>query len=90
MDRDNTHRKSLFSRRIELRKDVMNINKVMKDSVSSIKKTYNGTQLNPFKFPEKIKVELVINYKESLKTLDIEQLKEIFKLVKKEVNKELK
>ena len=60
------------------------------DSVDSIKKTYNDTQLNPFKFPEKIKVELVINYKESLKTLDIEQLKKIFKLVKKEVNKELK
>ena len=90
MDRDNTHRKSLFSRRIELRKDVMNINKVMKDSVSSIKKTYNGTQLNPFKFPDKMKVELTINYKESLKTLDIEQLRKIFKLVKKEVNKELK
>ena len=60
------------------------------DSVDSIKKTYNDTQLNPFKYPEKIKVELVINYKESLKTLDIEQLKKIFKLVKKEVNKELK
>ena len=90
MDRDNTHRKSLFSRRIELRKDVMNINKIMKDSVSSIKKTYNGTKLNPFKVPDKIKVELTINYKESLKTLDIEQLRKIFKLVKKEVNKELK
>ena len=68
----------------------MNINKVMKDSVSSIKKTYNDTQLNPFKHPDKMKVELTINYKESLKTLDIEQLKKIFKLVKKEVNKELK
>ena len=90
MDRDNTHRKSLFSRRIELRKDSMNISKMYEDSVDSIKKTYNDTQLNPFKYPEKIKVELVINYKESLKTLDIEQLKKIFKLVKKEVNKELK
>ena len=68
----------------------MNISKMYEDSVDSIKKTYNDTQLNPFKFPEKIKVELVINYKESLKTLDIEQLKKIFKLVKKEVNKELK
>ena len=68
----------------------MNISKIYEDSVDSIKKTYNDTQLNPFKFPEKIKVELVINYKESLKTLDIEQLKKIFKLVKKEVNKELK
>ena len=68
----------------------MNISKMYEDSVDSIKKTYNDTQLNPFKFPEKIKVELVINHKESLKTLDIEQLKKIFKLVKKEVNKELK
>ena len=68
----------------------MNISKICEDSIDSIKKTYNDTQLNPFKFPEKIKVELVINYKESLKTLDIEQLKKIFKLVKKEVNKELK
>ena len=56
-----------------------------KDSVDSIKKTYNDTQLNPFKYPEKIKVELVINYKESLKTLDIEQIRKIFKLVKKEL-----
>ena len=72
----------------------MNISKTIEDGwdkgIDSIKKTYNDTQLNPFKFPEKIKVELVINYKESLKTLDIEQLKKIFKLVKKEVNKELK
>ena len=61
-----------------------------KDSVDSIKKTYNDTQLNPFKVPEKIKVELTINYKESLKTLDIEQIRKIFKLVKTEVKKELK
>ena len=60
------------------------------DSVDSIKKTYNDTQLNPFKVPEKVKVELVINYKESLKTLDIEQIRKIFKLVKTEVKKELK
>ena len=68
----------------------MNISKMYEDSVDSIKKTYNDTQLNPFKVPDKIRVELVINYKESLKTLDIGQLKKIFKLVKKEVNKELK
>ena len=68
----------------------MNISKMYEDSVDSIKKTYNDTQLNPFKVPDKMRVELVINYKESLKTLDIEQLKKIFKLVKKEVNKELK
>jgi hypothetical protein len=72
----------------------MNISKTIEDSwdkgIDSIKKTYNDTQLNPFKFPEKMKVELVINYNESLKTLDIEQLKKIFKLIKKEMVKELK
>ena len=68
----------------------MNISKMYEDSVDSIKKTYNDTQLNPFKVPDKIRVELVINYKESLKTLDIGQLKKIFKLVKKEVIKALK
>ena len=68
----------------------MNISKMYEDSVDSIKKTYNDTQLNPFKYPEKIRVELVINYKESFKTLDIEQIRKIFKLVKKEVKKELK
>ena len=72
----------------------MNISKTIEDTwdkgIDSIKKTYNDTQLNPFKVPEKIKVELVINYKESLKTLDIEQIRKIFKLVKKEVKKELK
>ena len=68
----------------------MNISKICEDSIDSIKKTYNDTQLNPFKFPEKMKVELVINYNESFKTLDIEQLRKIFKLVKKEVIKELK
>ena len=68
----------------------MNISKIYEDSVDSIKKTYNDTQLNPFKVPDKIRVELVINYKESLKTLDIEQIRKIFKLVRKEVKKELK
>ena len=72
----------------------MNISKTIEDGwdkgIDSIKKTYNDTQLNPFKFPEKMKVELVINYNESLKTLDIEQLKKIFKLIKKEMVKELK
>ena len=67
----------------------MNINKIVKDSVSSIKNTYDNTQLNPFKMPEKITVELVINYKESLKTLDIQEAKKIFKQIRKEVIKEL-
>jgi hypothetical protein len=66
-----------------------------KDSVDSIKKTYNDTQLNPFKFPEKLKVEFTINYTESLKTLpktkeDLQILSSFIKLIKKEVIKELK
>jgi len=68
----------------------MNISKTIEDTWDSCKKTYNDTQINPFKFPEKIKVELTINYNESLKTLDIEQLIKILKQIKKEVNKELK
>mgnify|MGYP003152071589 FL=1 len=67
----------------------MNIKEIVKDSVSSIKNTYDNTQLNPFKMPEKITVELVINYKESLKTLDIQEAKKIFKQIRKEVLKEL-
>jgi len=71
------------------------INKIVKDSVSSIKNTYDNTQLNPFKMPEKITVELVINYKESLKSLqnisedDLKQCSKFFKLVRKQVVKEL-
>ena len=84
MDRDNTHRKSLFSRRIELRKDSMNISKMYEDSVDSIKKTYNDTQLNPFKFPENInvtvKVDIAGSYKEffqELKKMDEKDMKKI-------------
>ena len=68
----------------------MNINKIVKDSVSSVKRTYDNTQLNPFKVPEKITVELVVNYTESLKTLDIKEVSKIFKQIKAEVDKELK
>ena len=40
----------------------MNISKVIGDSVDSIKKTYNDTQLNPLRMimPEKLKVELEV------------------------------
>ena len=74
----------------------MNISKICEDGIDSIKKTYNDTQLNPFKVPEKIKVELVINYKESLKTLgnikkeDLMVVSNFIKLVNKTVIKELK
>ena len=73
----------------------MNINKIVKDSVNGSKDKYHNTQLNPFKMPEKITVELVINYKESLKSLqnisedDLKQCSKFFKLVRKQVVKEL-
>ena len=40
----------------------MNINKIVKDSVSSIKNTYDNTTLNPLRMimPEKLKVELEV------------------------------
>ena len=70
----------------------MNINKIVKDTVSSVKDKYNNTTINPL---QKIKVELVINYKESLKSLqnisedDLKQCSKFFKLVRKQVVKEL-
>ena len=74
----------------------MNINKIVKDSVNGIKDKYNNTQLNPFKMPEKITVELVVNYKESLKSLstitedELQDCVKFFKIISKKVNKELK
>ena len=68
----------------------MDINKMIKNSVKSVKDTYDNTRLNPFTMPEKIKVELVINYNESLKTLDIKEVSKIFKQIKSVVDKELK
>ncbi len=67
----------------------MNINKIVKDSVSSIKNTYDNTTLNPFKMPEKITVELVVNYKESLKSLntitedELQDCIKFFKIIRK-------
>ena len=39
----------------------MNINKIVKDSVSSIKNRYDNTQLNPFKMPENINITITID-----------------------------
>ena len=70
----------------------MNINKMIKNSVKSVKDKYNNTTINPL---QNIKVELVINYKESLKSLqnisedDLKQCSKFFKLVRKQVVKEL-
>ena len=73
----------------------MNINTVWSntiDSISSVKDKvvdkYNSTNMSPF--PKKLEVELVINYSKSLKTLDIKELRKVFKLVKEEISKELK
>ena len=71
----------------------MNINKIVK----SVKDKYDNTTLNPLRMimPDKIKVELVINYKESFKSLqnisedDLKQCSKFFKLVRKQVVKEL-
>ena len=84
-----------FGMKVLTKEEYMDLNKIVKDSVSSIKNTYDNTQLNPFKMPEKITVELVINYKESLKSLqnisedDLKQCSKFFKLVRKQVVKEL-
>ena len=50
----------------------MNINKMVKDSVSSIKNRYDNTQLNPFKVPEKItiKVDLAGSYADLLTAIE--------------------
>ena len=50
----------------------MNINKIVKDSVSSIKNRYENTQLNPFKVPEKItiKVDLAGSYADLFKAME--------------------
>ena len=47
----------------------MNINKIVKDTVSSVKNTYDNTQLNPFKMPENINITLTIDYETSVSNL---------------------
>ena len=50
----------------------MNISKIVKDSVSSVKDTYNNTQLNPFKVPENItiKVDIAGSYADLLDAME--------------------
>ena len=50
----------------------MDINKMVKDSVSSIKNRYDNTQLNPFKVPDKItiKVDLAGSYADLLTAIE--------------------
>ena len=73
----------------------MNINTVWNntvDSIASVKDKvvdkYNNTNMKPF--PKKLEVELVINYDKSLKTINIEEVKKLFKIIKSEIDKELK
>jgi len=73
----------------------MNINTVWNntvDSIASVKDKvvdkYNSTNMNPF--PKKLEVELVINYDKSIKTINIEEVKKLFKIIKSEIDKELK
>ena len=73
----------------------MNINTVWNntvDSIASVKDKvvdkYNSTNMNPF--PKKLEVELVINYDKSIKTINIEEVKKLFKIIKSEIDNELK
>ena len=81
----------------------MNISKICEDSIDSIKKTYNDTQLNPFKFPEKLKVELEVKSVDydallaslfkamgNIKEEDINKARRLFKLIESTSKKALK
>ena len=50
----------------------MDINKMIKNSVKSVKDTYDNTQINPFKVPEKItiKVDLAGSYADLLTAIE--------------------
>ena len=81
----------------------MNISKMYEDSVDSIKKTYNDTQLNPFKFPEKMKIELEVKNVDydalfssffkaigNIKQEDMNKIARLGKLVESSMKKALK
>jgi predicted acyltransferase (DUF342 family) len=85
------------------RKDVMNISKICEDGIDSIKKTYNDTQLNPFKFPEKMKIELEVKNVDydalfssfikaigNIKQEDMNKIARLGKLVESSMKKALK
>ena len=50
----------------------MDINKMIKNSVKSVKDTYDSTQMNPFKVPDKItiKVDLAGSYADLLTAIE--------------------
>ena len=78
----------------------MNINKIVKDSVSSIKNRYDNTQLNPFKMPENINVTITIDYEQSVSNLfkalgnikqeDMDNIAKLGKLVESSMKKAIK
>ena len=85
----------------------MNISKTIEDSwdkgIDSIKKTYNDTQLNPFKFPEKMKIELEVKNVDydalfssffkalgNIKQEDMNNVAKVGKLVESSMKKALK
>jgi len=81
----------------------MNISKICEDGIDSIKKTYNDTQLNPFKFPEKMKIELEVKNVDydalfssfikaigNIKQEDMNKIARLGKLVESSMKKALK
>jgi hypothetical protein len=73
---------------------------MVKDSVSSIKNTYDNTQLNPFKMPENINITLTIDYEKSVSNLfkalgkvkqeDMDNIAKLGKLVESSMKKVIK
>ena len=78
----------------------MNINKMVKDSVSSITHRYDNTQLNPFKMPENINITLTIDYEKSVSNLfkalgkvkqeDMDNIAKLGKLIESSMKKAIK
>ena len=78
----------------------MDINKMIKNSVKSVKDTYDNTQLNPFKMPENINVTITLDYEKSLSNLikalgnikqeDINNVAKVGKLIESSMKKSLK
>ena len=78
----------------------MNINKIVKDSVSSIKNRYDNTQLNPFKMPENINITITIDYEQCVSNLfkalskikqeDMDNIAKLGKLVESSMKKAIK
>ena len=66
----------------------MNISKIVKDSVKSVKNTYDNTQLNPFKVPENvtIKIDIAGSYADlldAMERMDNAKAERIVKVVNK-------